>query len=84
MTEPSEDAIDAAEYELPASATRDEIRFALKAAYATDMRDLLAQARKEALEEAATEIERVGPKGQLILITMGFADNVRSLAELGG
>jgi len=38
-----------------------------------------AEARREALEEAAQVIERIGPKeGALVLVTKGFADAIRS------
>jgi hypothetical protein len=41
-----------------------------------------AEIRKQALEEAATEVLRVGPKeGSLVLVTKGFADAIRALMK---
>jgi len=39
----------------------------------------LLTCRNAALEEAAKEVERIGPKGSVALLTKGFADAIRAL-----
>lgn len=43
------------------------------------LRGHVSAIRDEALEEAAKEVERIGPKGSVALLTKGFADAIRAL-----
>lgn len=47
---------------------------------ADQMREYAQEAARQAMERAALEVERVGPKdGALALVTKGYADAIRAL-----